>query len=252
MLISRNVKGRGVQWHFIFGILIIWEQEQCHTSWHEHTSQHHDWMKGEKGTWLSQKEAKAGWQCWRFPVPGCGCQGSYLVCMFGKRLCAGHHAGSPFIQLAQLLSPLIQGDARTGQVPNDPSRRSPHALNPAGSRDVLGEAARGFSCRGLANCKGEMDRQTDRDELLAWSCQCSLMLSCRPAAVTPSEGHVWKLCSVTITCAVQPYAPHSDQSWSREVAKVKLWNGRQGPSLSSTRSTFSFHQSSKSCVLLHS
>lgn len=124
------------------------------------------------------------------PVAGCGCQGSYLVCMFGKRLRAGHHAGSPFIQLAQLLSPLIQGNARTSQVPNDPTRGSSHAFNPARSRDVLGQAARGFSCCGLANCKGEMDRQRDRDELLAWLCQCSPVSSCCLAAVTSLEGQV--------------------------------------------------------------
>lgn len=95
------------------------------------------------------------------------------------------------------------------------------------------------------------DRQTDRDELLAWLCQCSSASSCSLAAVMPFDGHMWKtlLCHRHICTAV--VCP--PLSWSKEAAKVKeLWNGRQGPSPSSTQSTFSFHQSSTSCVLLHS
>lgn len=179
----------------------------CQLTWAH--LQHRDWVKGEKDTWLSQMEGLQGWQ---FPAAGCGCQGSYLVCMFGKRLCAGHHAGSPFVQLAQLLSPLVQGDACASQVPNDPARGSSHAFNPTWSRDVLGEAARGFSCRGLANCKGEKDRQTDRQTgMSSWPGSVSAP---QPQAAAlqqwcHSMGTCGRLCSVTITSALQSCAPHS-------------------------------------------
>lgn len=222
----------------------------CQLTWAH--LQHHDWLKGEKCSRLSQREAKAGSQGWQLPVPGCGCQGSYLVCMFGKRLCAGHHAGSPFIQLAQLLSPLVQGNACPCQVPNDPACSSSHTFDPTRSRDVLGEAARGFSCCGLANCRGEMDRQTG---MSSWPGSVSAP---QPWAAALQQGchsmatqHMWKalLCHHHIGSAVM-WPP---LSWSKEAAKVKeLWNDRQGPSPSSTGSTFSFHQSSKSRVLLHS
>lgn len=217
-------KGRAMAVYFWHSDSLGGETMPCHLTW---ARLHHDWVKGEKGTWPSQKEAKAGSQGWQFPVPGCGCLGTYLVCMFGKGLSAGHHAGSPFIQLAQLLSPLVQGNARTSQVPNDPARGSSHAFDPAGSRDVLGEAARGFSCCGLTNCEGEMDRERDRDELLAWLCQCSLILSCGPAAAS-LEGHVAHV--EALLCHRHMVQSCPPLSWSIEAAK-ELWNGRQGPSL---------------------
>lgn len=175
-----------------------------------------------KTTWLGE----CGELCLTFPkgwwllVLGVQCPGPYLMCMFGKCLCAGHHARSSFIQLSQLLSSLIQGDACTSQVPNDSSCGSSHAFDSTRSRDVLGEAARGFSRRGLANCKGEMDRQE-------WAPGRALVSAAAPWAAgsrlwchLACRWHMWKtfLCALAqLQCSREP---------SHSVAEKKLPRGR--------------------------
>lgn len=169
---------RVVQWKSLWRFSIVWRwgKEKCKLMW-AHLKQH-DRVNVENSTWLSWREAKAQLQGrWSLDL-SVWCQGSYLMCMFGKSLCTGHHARGPFIQLSQFLSSLIKGNASTSQVPNDSSCGSSHAFNSTWSRDVLGETARGFSCRGLTNCKGEIE--TEGSERL-WS---SMPPYCR--------WHVWR------------------------------------------------------------
>lgn len=125
------------------------------------------------------------------------------MCMFGKCLCTGHHARSPFIQLSQFLSSLIKRNACASQVPNDSSRGSSHAFNSTCSRDVLGETARGFSCCGLANCKGDRDRQTGMSSW-PWHCQYFLSSNCSLPAMMPFDLQMaqvedFALCTSTAT-----------------------------------------------------
>lgn len=166
----------------------------CKLMW-AHLKQH-DCVNEENSTWLSRREAKTQLQVWWSLVLSVwfSSECSYLMCMFGKCLCTGHHARGPFIQLSQFLSSLIKSNTSASQVPDDSSCSSSHTFNSTWSRDVLGETARGFSCRGLTNCKGEI--QTGGSERLRSSmppyCNgtcggfCSLFFHICNAAIPPA------------------------------------------------------------------
>lgn len=145
------------------------------------------------------KSLVAGWQ---FLALGVWCQGSYLMCMLGKRLGAGHHTRSPFVQLSQLLSSLIKGNARTSQVPNDASCSTSHTFNPTRPRDMLGKTARGFSCCGLANCKRETDKERGMSPW-PWLCQCFSSSGCSLTAVMPFDAQMAHVEDVAL-CTATP------------------------------------------------
>ena len=71
----------------------------------------------------------------------------YIMSMFGKGLCAGHHGCRSFLQLAQFLPSLVQSYPGASQVAHNPGRCAFHALHAPRARDVLGQAA-----GGLASC----------------------------------------------------------------------------------------------------
>ena len=210
------VSSEAIQWMLIYerkgcAMEVYFQHFHCLGAGERACLKQHPWVKGENHAWLPQREAKARLQGCGFSVPGVRWQGPYLVCMFGKCLRAGHHARSPFIQLAQLLSSLIKGNACTSQVPDDSSSCSSHAFNSTWSRDVLGKAARGFSCRGLTNCNRERDKQAGMSSW-PWLCQRFSSLSCSLAVGMPFDVQLACMEDVALragTATVQSLPPSS-------------------------------------------
>lgn len=75
----------------------------------------------------------------------------YLVGVFRKGICAGHHGGRPLFQLAQLLTSLIQRYPSTRQLAHHAGGRPLHALDAAGAWDVLSQTPRGLPGSYLPN-----------------------------------------------------------------------------------------------------
>lgn len=75
----------------------------------------------------------------------------YLMSVFGKGICAGHHGSCPLLQLAQLLASFIQCYPGTCQFADDPRSCPLHALDAARARDVLGQTSGCLASGYLAN-----------------------------------------------------------------------------------------------------
>lgn len=71
--------------------------------------------------------------------------------VFGEGICAGHHGSRPLLQLAQFLPSFIQRYPGTCELAHHTRGRPLHALNAAGTRDVLSQTSRCLSSGDLSD-----------------------------------------------------------------------------------------------------
>lgn len=220
MLISGNVKGRGVQWQFIFGILILWEQEQCCASWHEHTSNTRTGWRERRALSFPKGKQRLGRRTGSSQFQGVGARApTSCACLENASalaiMLAVLSSSSP--SFCPLSSRAMRARVRSPMTPPAAPLTPSIPPDPGMCWARLREA---FPA--VASPTAKENGQTDSNELLAWLCQCSSILSCSLAAVTSFEGQMALLCHHHIYSAVM--CP--PLSWSKVAVKVKeLWNG---------------------------
>lgn len=99
----------------------------------------------------------------------------YLVGMFGKGICAGHHGSRPLLKLAQFLSSFIQSYPGPCQLPHHTRGGSFHALDASRARDVLSQTPRRLSSGDLSNWVVVGEERTRED---VWEGCCQPRAKC--------------------------------------------------------------------------